>query len=96
MASSGGSERENVVVGLMRRLPSRRETLVRKLRFTGFGLTPPDAELRARVAAAEQLADAAAARETTIDRKVAAFVTVMKSHDLTVKDLEVLRRRLQG
>lgn len=96
MASTGGSQRENVVVGLMRRLPSRREAVVRKLRFTGFGLATPDAELRARVAAAERLADAAAAKETTIDRKVDAFVRVMKAQGLTVKDLEVLRRRLQG
>lgn len=55
----------------------------------------PDPEMRARVSAAEQLADAAAAREPTIDRKVHAFVTVMQAQGLTVKDLDVLRRRLQ-
>lgn len=69
---------------------------VRKVRFTAFGMAEPDPEMRARVAAAEQLADAAAAREDTIDRKVHAFVTVMQGHGLTVKDLDVLRRRLQG
>ena len=56
----------------------------------------PDPEMRARVAAAEQLADAAAAREDTIDRKVEVFVGVMKAHGLTVTSLEVLRRRLQN
>jgi hypothetical protein len=69
---------------------------VRKVRFTAFGMTEPDPEMRARVSAAEQAADAAAAKEDTIDRKVHAFVTVMQAHGLTVKDLEVLRRRLQG
>jgi len=69
---------------------------VGKGRFTAFGTAEPDPEMRARVAAAEQLADAAAAQEATIDRKVHAFVTVMQAHGLTVKDLDVLRRRLQN
>ena len=61
-----------------------------------LGLGEPDPEMRARVSAAEHLADAAAAREPTIDRKVHAFVTVMQAQGLTVKDLDVLRRRLQN
>ena len=61
-----------------------------------LGMGEPDPEMRARVSAAEQLADAAAAREPTIDRKVHAFVTVMQAQGLTVKDLDVLRRRLQS
>ena len=61
-----------------------------------LGMGEPDPEMRARVSDAEQLADAAAAQEATIDRKVHAFVTVMKAHGLTVKDLDVLRRRLQN
>ena len=69
---------------------------MRKLKLTKLGVGVPDPEMRARVAAAEQLADAAAANEDSIDRKVHAFVTVMQAHGLTVKDLEVLRRRLQG
>lgn len=69
---------------------------MRKLKLTKLGVGVPDPELRARVAAAELLADAAAAKEDSIDRKVLAFVTVMQAHGLTVKDLEVLRRRLQG
>jgi hypothetical protein len=69
---------------------------VRNTWFATFGMGEPDPEMRARVAAAEEVADAAAAKEDTIDRKVHAFVTVMKAHGLTVKDLEVLRRRLQG
>lgn len=69
---------------------------MRKVRFTNFGLAPQDPELRAKVAAAELVAEAAAAKEDGIDRKVHAFVTVMKAHGLTVTNLEVLRRRLQG
>ena len=69
---------------------------MRRLKLTKLATGAPDAEMRARVAAAEQLADAAAAKEDSIDRKVHAFVTVMQAQGLTVKDLEVLRRRLQG
>lgn len=69
---------------------------MRKVRFPTFGVAEPDAEMRARVAAAEHVADEAAAKEDSIDRKVHAFVTVMKAHGLTVTNLEVLRRRLQG
>ena len=61
-----------------------------------LGMGEPDPEMRARVSAAEHLADAAAAREPPIDRKVHAFVTVMQAQGLTVKDLDVLRRRLQN
>jgi hypothetical protein len=69
---------------------------VRKVRFPGLGPAAPDPELRARVAAAEQAADAAAAQEETIARKVDVYVTVMKAHGLTVKDPALLRRRLQA
>jgi len=52
--------------------------------------------MRAKVAAAEQAAEDAAAQEESIDRKVEAYVTVMKAHGLTVKDPAALRRRLQA
>lgn len=69
---------------------------MRRVRLAGFGPAAPDPELRARVAAAEEAADAAAAQEESIDRKVDAYVRVMKGHGLTVKDLAALRRRLQA
>ncbi|HQW74565.1 MAG TPA: hypothetical protein PLN51_13265, partial [Ornithinibacter sp.] len=52
--------------------------------------------MRAKVAAAEQAAEDAAAQEESIDRKVDAYVRVMKAHGLTVKDPAALRRRLQA
>lgn len=69
---------------------------MRKMRLPGFGPAAPDPELRARVAAAEEAAEAAAAQEESIDRKVDAYVRVMKAHGLTVKDPAGLRRRLQA
>ena len=56
----------------------------------------PDPDMRAKVAAAEQAAEDAAAQEESIDRKVDAYVRVMKAHGLTVKDPAALRRRLQA
>ena len=56
----------------------------------------PDPDMRAKVAAAEQAAEDAAAQEESIDRKVDAYVRVMKDHGLTVKDPAALRRRLQA
>lgn len=69
---------------------------MRRVRLPGLGPAAPDPELRARVAAAEEAADAAAAQEESIARKVDAYVRVMKGHGLTVKDLAALRRRLQA
>lgn len=66
------------------------------MRLPTFGVPEPDPELRGRVEAAERAAEAAAAREQTIDRKIDVYVRVMKAHGLTVKDLGVLRRKLQG